>query len=303
MRPRLGEATSDFPSPDSALNLLPFAALRDESNRYLVDRYTFTYLTTGRDLLRLNTPLAAARSQDLIVAAPDFGPKSGGVKVAGVSAGVASGSRKSSRLSSNISAMQWDPWVPPYNAKSLETSLPNARVLTGKKATESEVKKARSPRILHVFTHGFYLPVSDRTETPLLRSGLALAGANGRRSGDEDGILTALEVSGLDLSGTELVVLAACETGVGDVKSGDSVYSLRRSLVLAGSRSQLTSLWEVDDTVTRKTMESYYRELKSGKGRSVALRNVQTEIKKEWSHPFYWAGFVQSGAWGPVWGW
>jgi CHAT domain-containing protein len=134
----------------------------------------------------------------------------------------------------------------------------------------------------------------------LLRSGLGLAGANSDISRDgNDGILTALEATGLDLWGTKLVVLSACDSGVGKVVSGDGVYGLRRALVLAGSESQMISLWPVSDTGTVELMEGYYEALKAGAGRSEALRQVQLRLLKygRHRHPFYWAGFIQSGEW------
>ena len=140
-------------------------------------------------------------------------------------------------------------------------------------------------------THGFFLsdqqvasaalrPVSFSAETPplplgenpLLRSGLALAGANARRSGEsDDGILTAAEAAQLDLRGTQLVVLSACETGLGQVQQGEGVYGLRRALVLAGAQAQLVSLWKVADGQTQALMVDYYQHLLKGEGRSAAL--------------------------------
>src|SRR5262245_61187077 len=98
-------------------------------------------------------------------------------------------------------------------------------------------------------------------ENPLLRSGLALAGANQGKSGDNDGVLIAFEAAGLDLSGTKLVVLSACDTGVGEVKNGEGVQGLRRALVLAGSETQVMSLWPVSDRGARDLMTEYYKGL------------------------------------------
>ena len=135
-----------------------------------------------------------------------------------------------------------------------------------------------------------------RVENPLLRSGLALAGAN-RAHGE--GILTAFEAISLDLWGTKLVVLSACDTGVGQVKNGDGVYGLRRALVVAGSESQLMSLWPVSDRSTRDLMAGYYKALIGGQGRGEALRLVQLQIlrNKIHNHPYYWASFIQTGEW------
>ena len=134
---------------------------------------------------------------------------------------------------------------------------------------------------------------------PLLRSGLALAGANRRGERADDGILTALEASGLNLWGTKLVVLSACDTGVGEVRNGEGVYGLRRSFVLAGAESMLMSLWPVSDLTTRELMTGYYKNLKQGLGRGESLRRVQLEMLKRPNrrHPFYWASFIQSGDW------
>src|SRR5262249_3767193 len=150
-------------------------------------------------------------------------------------------------------------------ARAVAATLGPTRVLLGREATETAFKALHGPRLLHIATHGFFLPDQPRDpaasralarlsfgartsasgEDLLLRSGLALAGANPRQSGADDGILTALEVSGTDLYGTQLVVLSACETGLGKAITGDGVYGLRRALVLAGARTQVMSLWKV----------------------------------------------------------
>src|SRR5262249_18139379 len=159
-------------------------------------------------------------------------------------------------------------------ALAIKAVLPETTVLLGEQATEATLKKVRAPRILHIATHGFFLSDQEtpstearsvrgkkpraisnlrlskwavHVENPLLRSGLAVAGGNQGKSGDEDGVLTALEAAGLDLWGTKLVVLSACDTGVGEVKNGEGVQGLRRALILAGSESQVMSLWPVPD--------------------------------------------------------
>jgi CHAT domain-containing protein len=126
-----------------------------------------------------------------------------------------------------------------------------------------------------------------------------LAGANRRSATDDDGILTALEASGLNLWGTKLVVLSACDTGVGEIRTGEGVYGLRRAFVLAGAESLVMSLWPASDYTTRKLMTEYYRNLKLGKGRGEALRDVQLSMlrRNPKLHPFYWANFIQSGEW------
>jgi len=203
-------------------------------------------------------------------------------------------------------------------AEVLRTLIPGITVLTASQAREDKVKLIHGPRILHVATHGFFLldqkrkieeqrmlPYGEKAfaherhlENPLLRSGLALAGANKAQS-EEDGLLTAFEVAGLDLWGTKLVVLSACDTGVGEIRNGEGVYGLRRALVIAGSETQVISLWKVSDAATRYLMEGYYRRLVAGEGRAEALRQAKMEmLGKKWlSHPFFWASFILSGSW------
>lgn len=133
----------------------------------------------------------------------------------------------------------------------------------------------------------------------MLRSGLALANANQLASDGEDGVLTALETAGLDLWGTKLVVLSACETGVGEVHNGEGVFGLRRALVIAGLESQVMSLWKVDDLATRDLMVDYCRYRIANTGRSEALRQAQLAMlaHKNRRHPYYWDSFIPSENW------
>jgi CHAT domain-containing protein len=140
---------------------------------------------------------------------------------------------------------------------------------------------------------------SNSNVNPLLRSGLALAGFNPRKSSGEDGVLTAFEATGLNLLGTQLVVLSACETGLGDVVNGEGVYGLRRAFVIAGAESQMISLWKVSDSGTKDLMSAYYQKLLTGEGRSEALQKTQLELLQipKYRHPYYWAAFIFSGNW------
>jgi CHAT domain-containing protein len=128
---------------------------------------------------------------------------------------------------------------------------------------------------------------------------LAFAGANRIAGGDHHGILTALEASNLNLWGTQVVTLSACETGVGEIKIGEGVFGLRRAFFLAGAETLVMSLWPVSDHSTRELMTAYYAGLKQGLERGDALRQAQLNILKAKGrrHPFYWAGFIQSGDW------
>jgi CHAT domain-containing protein len=326
VRKLLDETRMVLLAPDGLLHLVPFAALVDEQERYLVEQYRFIYLTTGRDLLRLQVKTRPAQ-KPVVIANPTFSTTRGakGNKSLSSQQGTANLSA-AAREAVDFSQLSFSPLPGTADeARVLQTLLPGATVLTQASATEGAIKRSSAPSILHIATHGFFLqdvvippaPMASRglalsvvrpedlvapgmrVENPLLRSGLALAGANVRRSGEDDGILTALEASELNLWGTKLVVLSACDTGVGEVKNGEGVYGLRRALVLAGAETQIMSLWPVDDEGTRELMVAYYKALQAGQGRAEALRQVQLKMlaSPNRRHPFYWASFIQSGEW------
>jgi CHAT domain-containing protein len=312
-------------SPDGQLNLLPFEALQTEAGGdYLVQQYQISYLNSGRDLLKFDA-VEPSQNPALILADPDY-ETAANLPSSDVAAG--SGTRADSRAA-DFRQLQFTrlPGTA-AEAEAIRPFLPNARVLTTDQATENAVKQVQAPRILHIATHGFFLTdveppalagrgigvvASDGTlpsttlprasvdvENPLLRSGLALAGFNRRRSGSEDGVFTALEASSLNLLGTQLVVLSACDTGLGDITNGEGVYGLRRAFAIAGAESQLMSLWQVSDFGTQSLMAQYYEKLAAGMGRSAALRAVQLEMLAsggEYSHPYYWAAFILAGDW------
>ena len=348
IRKLLGTTRRLFISPDGSLNLIPFGALVDENGKYLIESYSLTYLTSGRDLLRLQAQ-TANNNPPIVLANPLFDgskrPGADGKALRGPLLGAArSGEVKYRTL--DFAAARYEPLEgTAAEASAIGDLLPQAQVFTVGEATESNLKRVTRPRILHIATHGFFLPDQPRPasantrglrvevskdtsaqnvmpqENPLLRSGLIFAGVNQRASGsNEDGVMTALEVAGLDLWGTKLVVLSACETGLGDVKNGAGVYGLRRALVLAGSETQVLSLWQVSDAATRDLMVAYYKLLKAGASRTEALRQVQLAMigganleevgarrgigadkivsaHTRWNHPFYWAAFIPSGAW------
>ncbi len=179
-------------------------------------------------------------------------------------------------------------------------------------ASEEKFKSlsGNSPQVLHLATHGFFLPQADKkrkylnegnvyslAEDPLMRSGILLAGANYTWSGKtpingvEDGIATAYEISQLDLSKTELVVLSACETALGDIKGSEGVFGLQRSFKMAGVKKLIVSLWQVPDKETAELMTLFYADWLKGNSIENAFYKAQTEMRKKYS-PFYWAAFV-----------
>ena len=286
IRQHLGNTRNLLLSPDSALNFLPFETLVDENNNYLLETHTITYLTSGRDLQRLTTP-KANNNPTLILADPYFG--------------------KPGTLATTRTLDLTKQTFPPLSGTRTEAialgKLLNTQPLLGTDATETAIKQTKSPKILHIATHGFFTTPPEATKTnPLLNSGLVLAGFQLGKSGNDDGILTALEVSNLNLTNTKLVTLSACETGLGTTSNGEGIYGLRRALTIAGAESQVISLWKVSDDATKDLMINYYTRLNQGEGRSIALHNAQRDMlkSKDYAHPYYWAAFIPSGDWRPL---
>ncbi len=175
-------------------------------------------------------------------------------------------------------------------------------ILTEQNATEENIKKVKNPKILHLSTHGFFIDSKEKNEkvNPMLRSGLLLTGVSDYTRAEvkpdtEDGILTALEAANLDLDETDLVVLSACETGLGDVKAGEGVYGLQRAFKVAGAKSIVMSMWKVDDAVTQKLMTTFYQKFAESNKARQAFKEAQAIIKKQHPEPYYWGAFVMVG--------
>jgi CHAT domain-containing protein len=326
--PLLGKTRRLFLSPDGQLALVPFAALHDGS-QFLVDTFDFTYLTSGKDLLpRLQEPVPAVSVA--VLADPDFSaplqPSPSSLMEASAQA------ERSAPVERFFASLNADPpqraWVTiplpgtRQEAEAIHRLLPQAQLFLGPEATKERLLHLPTPGILHLATHGFFLedsptPAGSRTVAnsvgedslasrppdPLLRSGLLFAGASAAvpgasspsQSPPESALATALELSGLNLWGTQLVVLSACDTGRGDVKLGQGVYGLRRAFIVAGAETVVMSLWKVNDETTRSLMEAYYSNLLAGQGRASALRQAMRWLRATQPHPHYWAPFIALG--------
>jgi CHAT domain-containing protein len=290
-------------APDGQLSLAPFHALRDHDGRSVLERVAVSCVATGRHLAR--PPLAGRDAgPPVIVAAPDFDARRG-MKIASASAAP---TRSADLRWAHFGALP----ETAREAEAIAVKLPDAEIFLAAEADETRVKAVVRPRILHIATHGYFLESEAdgagvaAIDDPLLRSGLVLAGANhldgAARGAEDDGVLTALEASSLDLAATELVVLSACETGLGAVGAGDGVFGLQRAFSMAGARSQVLSLWRVDDTATRKLMVGFYERLAGGASRLEALRQSQLALLADpaTAHPFFWGAFQLYGDWGPL---
>lgn len=287
---RLGDARRLFIVPDGDLNLVPFGALYD-GRHYLIEKYTLHYLSTGRDLLRSWEP-ARTHDDTVVVVANPTGANLPGAEV---------------------------------EAKLLESLFPHVHIVLHDAATETGLQRRTQPWIAHIAAHGFFsvpgtdpklqaemvelmtsMPLSEmpfspvRLDNPMLHSGLLLASSVDENTADSR--LTAYEISGWDLRGTELVVLSACGTGLGELRAGEGVLGLRRAFAMAGAQTQVMSLWDVPDSTTARLMEAYYRKLLDGKGRAEAMQEVQLEMLRSEEHhlPGDWASFVVVGEWRPL---
>jgi tetratricopeptide (TPR) repeat protein/CHAT domain-containing protein len=304
-------------SLDGALCLLPFGVLPLADGSRVIDHYDISYLGTGRELLR--RPTGVPTSSAVVVADPDFDLGSGGEPAAPPRGRAGA---RSARRSAATAQLRFDRLPGTRREGEHVGRALGISPLLGGEALEARVKAVRSPQVLHIATHGYFLPSAFGTpqaletlsgedggrdasahdlDDPLLRSGLALAGANGRTQGftppeeAQDGILTAADVCGLDLHDTDLVVLSACQTGLGDIQVGEGVFGLRRAFMLAGAKSLVVSLWRVPDEPTRQLMAAFYARLLAGQPTGVALREAQLELKKTKADPYYWGAFVCHG--------
>ncbi|MFH1845665.1 MAG: CHAT domain-containing tetratricopeptide repeat protein [bacterium] len=325
-------------APDACVNLVSFATLLDPEGRYLTERFGVHYLTTGRDLLRHSESWEPGRGM-LSVGAPDFdapaeerrlalfGERSSPPDEPGFSlaqntrftaasledfADIRFAALPHTRREAEMAATMWS-----------EANRDSAWTLLGAAASETNLRdRLPGKRALHLATHGYYLIPGDDQPTrtgfdlladqgiwaghnPLLLSGVVLAGVNapgeaGTQSDLEDGVLSALEVASLDLRGLDLVVLSACESGLGDVRLGEGVYGLRRAFQLAGAQTVICALWPVPDDATADLMQKLYQ--RSDIGFPLQLRAMQLERLHALrdaglpDHPYSWGGFISIGS-------
>jgi len=294
--------TTVIVSPDAELSFVSFATLLTPEDRFVDEKYSIRYVASGRDLLREAKPTAGPKTTMQVFANPDFGGIAAGPRLEptntvalrsvemrdleGISLSSLPGTEKESAvLDERAKKAGWQP----------QTYL-------GLNATEAELRKVNSPRILHLATHGFFLPEIDlgapkraadtaeipkrKLVNPMHRSGLALAGAQRTLQAwakgevpllENDGIVTAEEVGGLKLNNTWLVVLSACDTGGGEARAGEGVMGLRRGFVQAGAQNLLMTLWSISDETTVQIMLDFYDMALKGGNAPQALADAQRD--------------------------
>ncbi|MBF0421385.1 MAG: tetratricopeptide repeat protein [Magnetococcales bacterium] len=325
----LGQKDDIYLVPDGILNILPFNALVDPEKKFLIEKIKLHILTSSRDMLP--TAIPAATGEMLVIAGPDYDSKKvvDPGQLAQVSQKRAAAVQQGLRgAGSGMRGLHFDPLPGAEKEGKLITDTIKEKgqastIFTQNDAQERQVQGLSSPpRMIHIATHGFFLKPDDNLrkrllklqrgaegqlpppgDNPLLRSGLAFAGinANAQYLGEldtvNDGVLTALEVLGLNLTGTQLAVLSACETGLGEIHEGEGVYGLRRAFMEAGVKSLIASLWEVSDAGTQNLMTKVYGRLTAGQAVDEAMRDSQLEMlhSSEWNNPYIWSAFMLIG--------
>ena len=309
-------------SPDSALNKVAYSALGSPlSENLLNDDFQVNLITAGRDLLDINQANSHKSSMPIVIANPDFGKLKSNIRRF---KNIKSDFYKRTETEileyelelKGTASQSWKPL--PFSKQEGEDikEIINAQLFMNKEAKSSLIfEKNISPKIIHIASHSFYHDayydsgIEDYNKNPLNRSGIVFAGANLNFENDnDDGFLTALEISRIDLRGTELFVVSGCESAMGDLRIGEGIYGLKRSIAVAGAQSSLLSLWNIRDDSTAIFMTSFYKRLKKGESKSEALYSTQRDFREgkikssnpelyDWSKPFYWAPFQLSGDW------
>jgi CHAT domain-containing protein/tetratricopeptide (TPR) repeat protein len=278
-------------SPDGAYNQINLNTLKKPDADYIINRYDLVILGNSKDLIPLKSKKTKAQKKSAtLLGFPDYG-------------------------TGDIAALPGTKTEIDNIAKVLKTSGYQVAQYTQKTATEKNLKAIKAPTLVHIATHGYFLKdiessgaafgihLENANDNPLLRSGLLLTGASGTVSGkrvpdlesNDNGILTAYEAMNLNLEGTDLIVLSACETGLGDVKAGEGVYGLQRAFLVAGADALIMSLWKVDDAATQQLMSNFYTSwLKLG-NKQKAFKQAQLQLMTKYKDPYYWGAFVMMG--------
>jgi CHAT domain-containing protein len=283
---------SIYLSPDGVYNQLNLNTLKKPDGDFVLNRYDLVIIGNAKDLVHLKAKKpVVARKSAFLLGFPDY-------------------------ATTAVSALPGTKVEIEGVAKLLKASGYQVSQFMDKQATEQNVKAIKSHTLVHIATHGYFLQdaesaggsvfginAENASSNPLLRSGLILAGAGkaigGMQGADitsnDNGVLTAYEAMNLDLEGTDLVILSACETGLGDVKSGEGVYGLQRAFQVAGADALIMSLWKVDDAATQLLMTNFYTNWLRMGNKQRAFKQAQLQLMAKYKEPYYWGAFVMMG--------
>ncbi len=276
-------------SPDGVYNQINLNTLKKTDGDYLLNRYDLFIIGNSKDLIALkNQKVSAPKKNAFLLGFPDYG-------------GDAVAALPGTKIEiENI-------------GKILKTGGYVVTPYMQKAATEAIVKSMKGPAVVHIATHGYFqqdveassvgVHEENAKNNPLLRSGILLAGASPTIKGEvipnlesnDNGVLTAYEAMNLNLEGTDLIILSACETGLGDVRAGEGVYGLQRSFLVAGAKALVMSLWKVDDAATQALMTNFYTNLAKGGSKAKAFKQAQLQLMAKYKEPYYWGAFVMMG--------
>jgi CHAT domain-containing protein len=287
--PSLAGKKTIYVSADGVYNQISLNTLKKPDGDYLLNRYDIILVGNSKDILALkNQKATTAKKTAFLLGFPDYGgdavPALPGTKVE----------------LDNI-------------GKILKTAGYTTTPFMQKAATEAVIKSMKATSYVHIATHGYFqadveddavgVKQENAKNNPLLRSGLLLAGASPTIRGEvmpnlesnDNGVLTAYEAMNLSLEGTDLIVLSACETGLGDVRAGEGVYGLQRAFLVAGAKAMVMSLWKVDDAATQALMTNFYTNLAKGGSKAKAFKQAQLQLMAKFKEPYYWGAFVMMG--------
>lgn len=288
IEPALAGKKSVFISPDGVFNQINLNTLKKTGGDYVLNRYDLFIIGNSKDLIALkNQKVSSTKKDAFLLGFPDYG---------GTAVTALPGTKVEIESISKI----------------LKTSGFQVSSFMQKNATEGKLKTVNGPGLVHIATHGYFLKDAGQSigvqaenakNNPLLRSGLLLAGASQTLSGEvlpnlesnDNGVLTAYEAMNLSLEGTDLLILSACETGLGDVRAGEGVYGLQRSFLVAGAKAMVMSLWKVDDAATQALMTNFYTNLARGGSKQKAFKQAQLQLMTKFKEPYYWGAFVMMG--------
>jgi tetratricopeptide (TPR) repeat protein/CHAT domain-containing protein len=302
--PHLKNATTIYNLPAGFLHKISFAALTDSSSKkQLIDKYDIHQLLSINELLQPIQTKNATQSMALFGGANyDVNNISSNKKTTSINTGFRNTTANKNIRFNYLHGTKTE--VETVASNAIQTNL-KIESYIGNNASEDNFKQLNgnnAPSILHIATHGFYFPPTNTTnDFPLLRSGLVLSGVNNYWGKDtllenqEDGIVTAQEISNLNLLNTDLVVLSACQTALGDINGSEGVYGLQRAFKMAGVKKLLMSLWEVPDAETAELMQLFYSNVFKGDTYYTAFRKAQLTLKAKYKDPTKWAGFVLVG--------
>ncbi len=275
-----------YVSPDGIYNLINLSILKNtETDKYLMDELNVYNITNGKNLLQAQKQ--GSYENAVLLGRPQF-PKN---EQTDNSSSRSITFLRSGGFRNGISDLPGTEKEVKTIASSFKNKGINTTVKLGSEATESFLKSMKSPNILHIATHGFFDSENKHLHS-MLGSGLLLAElSDTSKTLKEDGIINAYELSCLDLMNTHLATLSACETGLGEIKNGEGVYGLQRSLEVAGVNHIIMSMWQVDDTATEALMSNFYQLLVKDIPPYEAFKQAQLKLREDYPYIFYWGAF------------